>query len=58
MGSVTDLYTLHDQHHYIYPTIDLNISPDWEFNFGVGRGLTGTSEQWVVKCIIGRRLRF
>jgi hypothetical protein len=58
MGTVTDLYALHDQHHAIFPTIDLDISPDWEFNFGVGRGLTGTSEQWVVKCIIGRRFKF
>ncbi|HYK89622.1 MAG TPA: hypothetical protein VE398_12675, partial [Acidobacteriota bacterium] len=57
-GPVASIDTLHDQHHLIFPTLDLNTSPDWEFNFGVGRGLTGTSQHWVVKCIIGRKLRF
>jgi hypothetical protein len=57
-GPVVHFDPLHDQHHMIFPTIDLNISPDWEFNFGVGRGLTGTSEHWIVKCIIGRRFKF
>src|SRR5207245_461731 len=37
------------QHHILVPAIDLNVSPDWEFNFGVGRGLTNTSEHWIVK---------
>ncbi len=57
-GPVASMDTLHDQHHLIFPTLDLNTSPDWEINIGVGRGLTGTSQHWVVKCIIGRRFRF
>ncbi len=57
-GQVTHFETPHDQHHLIFPTLDLNAGPDWELNFGVGRGLTGTSERWVVKWIIGYRFNF
>ncbi|HMG33138.1 MAG TPA: hypothetical protein VKM94_04300 [Blastocatellia bacterium] len=56
-GPITHFDSLHDQHHLIFPTLDLNVSPDWELNFGVGRGLTGTSEHWVVKWIIGYRFK-
>lgn len=40
----------------IFPAIDLNISPDWEFNAGIGLGLT-KSGHTIVKVIIGRRFR-
>ena len=36
MGSVTDLYTLHEQHHAIFPTIDLNIPPSGSSTSGWG----------------------
>ena len=48
---------LSDQHHIIFPAIDLNLSPDWEFNAGVGRGLTDTSEHWILKMIVGYRFK-
>jgi hypothetical protein len=57
-GPITHFETPRDQHHLIFPTLDLNVSPDWELNFGVGRGLTGSSERWVVKWIIGYRFKF
>lgn len=57
-GPVMDFSALHDQHHLIFPTVDLNASLAWEVNFGVGRGLTGASPHWVVKWIIGRRFKF
>lgn len=47
-----------EQRHMIFPTLDLDVSEDWEFNFGIGRGLTGASEHWIVKIIIGRRVKF
>jgi len=46
------------QQHQIFPTLDLNLSPDWEFNFGVGIGLTSVTDKLIVKMIVGRRLRF
>ena len=57
-GPVTHFDSVHDQHHILLPAIDINLSPDWELNFGVGRGLTGSSEQWLIKFIFGHRFRF
>jgi len=56
-GPVKHLDPLSQQHHLLFPAIDLNVSPDWELNFGVGHGLTNTSEQWMVKAIVGYRFR-
>lgn len=44
------------QAHQIYPSIDLNVSPDWEFNAGVGFGLTRATDRVIVKFIVGRRM--
>ena len=57
-GPISHFHTLHDQHHILFPTLDLNTSPNWELNFGVGRGLTGSSEHWIVKWIVGYRFGF
>ncbi len=57
-GPVSHFLPLHDQHHLLFPTLDLNTSPNWELNFAVGRGLTGTSERWIVKWIVGYRFGF
>jgi hypothetical protein len=56
-GVITRFLPREEQHHLIFPTIDLDVSPDWELNFAVGRGLTGTSEHWVVKSIIGYKFK-
>jgi len=39
LGPITDFDRLHDQQQQIFPSIDLNVSPNWEFSFGVGVGL-------------------
>ncbi len=36
----------------VYPK---ELSEDWEFNFGVGFGLTHSTDNLVVKLILGRR---
>ena len=41
--------------HQIFPSINLNVSPDWEFNAGVGFGLTGATDHLIFKTIVGRR---
>lgn len=46
-----------EQRHMIFPTIDLEVSPDWELNFGVGRGFTSASQRWVLKSIVGYRFK-
>jgi hypothetical protein len=57
-GSITNIASLHDQQQQIFPAIDLNVSPDWEFNFGVGIGPTAATDHWIIKCIIGRRFQW
>jgi hypothetical protein len=44
------------QQHQIVPSIDLNLSPDWEFNFGVAFGVTKSTDPLIFKMILGRRL--
>jgi hypothetical protein len=39
----------------LFPTLDLNVSPLWEINFGVGIGLTRSTDHLIIKTIIGRR---
>ncbi len=56
-GFLTRSDPMSGQRHMIFPTLDLDLSDDWELNFGIGRGLTGGSERWVLKMIIGRRIR-
>jgi len=38
-----------------FPSIDLNVSPEWELNFGVGVGVTRSTDHLIIKGIIGRR---
>jgi hypothetical protein len=54
-GPITDVYSLHNQQQQFFPAIDLNVSPNWEINFGVGWGATASTEHLIVKCIVGRR---
>ena len=46
---------LHDQQQQFFVVTDLNVSPQWEFNFGVGLGATASTDRLIVKGIIGRR---
>jgi hypothetical protein len=41
----------------IVPAVDLNVSPDWELNFGIGVGLTHGTDHLLAKMIVGRRFR-
>jgi hypothetical protein len=54
-GSITNIASLHDQQQEIFPVIDLNVSPKWEINFGVGVGATASTDHWIIKGILGRR---
>lgn len=44
-----------NQQQLLVPAIDLNFSPKWEFNFGVGIGVTHSTDHLIVKMIVGRR---
>jgi hypothetical protein len=46
---------LHDQQQQIFAVTDLNVSPKWEINLGVGIGPTAATDHLIVKGILGRR---
>lgn len=54
-GSIRDIAPLHEQQQQVFAATDLNVSPDWEINFGVGVGPTAATDHWIVKGILGRR---
>lgn len=58
LGPITGFDPLSDQQQQIIPSIDLNLSPDWEFNAGVGVGMTHGTDHLLVKFIVGRRFNF
>ncbi len=43
------------QDHQLFLATDLNFNPAWEFNGGVGYGLTQKADREIIKIIIGRR---
>jgi hypothetical protein len=55
LGPITGFDPLRDQMQQIFAVTDLNFSKDWEFNFGVGVGMTGATDHLIVKMIVGRR---
>jgi hypothetical protein len=58
LGPVFNPDPLAEQQQQIFPALDLNVSPDWELNFGVGWGLTRSTDHLIIKAIIGRRFNW
>jgi len=58
VGPVTGLDPVSQQQHQIFPAIDLNLAPQWEINFGLGVGLTGSTDHLIAKMILGYRFNF
>jgi hypothetical protein len=55
LGPITGFDPLREQEQQIVPAIDLDLSPKWEFNFGVGVGITQATDHLLIKMILGRR---
>jgi hypothetical protein len=58
VGPATDFLPTRFQQHQIFPAIDLNLSPKWEGNFGLGVGVTRSSDHLTAKRILGDRFDF
>ena len=54
-GPLSGFDPLKEEKHQIFPTVDLNLGPDWELNFGVGIGMTSSTDHLIIKMILGRR---
>lgn len=57
-GNLSGFDPFREQQQDFFPSIDLNVSPKWEFNFGVGVGVTRSTDHLIVKGIVGRRFSF
>jgi hypothetical protein len=55
VGPIGGLDRFRDQQHQIFPVIDLDVGPRWEFNAGVGVGLTPSTDRLLFKLILGYR---
>jgi hypothetical protein len=58
LGPVTRFDPGPQQQHQIVPSLDLNVSPDWELNAGTAIGLTRATDRFIFKMIVGRRFNF
>ena len=50
--------SLHYQQQQIFVVTDLNVSPNWEINIGVGVGPTAGTDHWIIKGILGRHFNW
>jgi len=57
-GKLLSPYKLPNQEHQLYAVVDLYLHPLYEFNFGIGKGLTESSNGLNVKCYVGRRINW
>ncbi len=55
VGPLDRIDPVRDQQHLIFPVVDLNLGPRWEFNAGVGFGLTRSTDTYLLKMILGYR---
>ncbi len=55
-GKIGDFNTTREQEHQIFGAVDLNVSPAWEVNFGVGVGTTASTDHMIMKLILGRHV--
>lgn len=56
LGPIRAPSPLSQQSHQLGPVFDLDVSPDYEINFGYMFGLTPGTERGIVKLILGRKV--
>ena len=58
LGPITGFDPVAQQEQQIFPAIDLNLAPQWEVNFGLGVGMTRSTDHLIAKMILGYRFNF
>jgi hypothetical protein len=54
-GRIGAFDSFSNQQQQIFAVTDLNVSPKWEINVGVGLGSTAATDHLIIKGILGRR---
>jgi hypothetical protein len=57
-GKIFNPFKLPNQEHQLFLALDLFLHPLYEFNFGVGKGMTDVSNGLTLKCYVGRRINW
>jgi len=55
LGPLNNLPPAQSQEHQLFLAVDLEWSPDWEFNAGYGWGFTSSTDNGIFKVILGYR---
>lgn len=55
LGPIHEFDAFAQQEQQFFPAIDLNVSPRWELNFGLGVGATRSTDHLIMKMIVGYR---
>jgi hypothetical protein len=58
VGPATDFDPIAQQQQQFFPAIDLTCRLNWEVNFGVGVGVTRSTDHLIAKMILGYRFDF
>ncbi len=58
LGPVTGFDPVAEQEHQLFPTLDVDFGPQWEFNLGLGIGMTRSTDHLIAKMILGYRFNF
>ena len=58
LGTIGNFDPVQLQRHQLFGAVDWDFNPDWEFNAGIGYGLTEGTDKWIAKVILGYRLPF
>lgn len=56
IGQLDQSLALKEQAHAFFLTADIFTGPKWEINFGPGLGLTPSTDRFVFKLLVGRRI--
>lgn len=57
-GAFAQFDGFRQQQQQFFAATDLNVSPKWEINFGVGIGVTAATDHLIIKGIIGRHFNW
>ncbi len=57
-GKIFNPVKLPNQEHQLFLALDLFLHPLYEFNFGIGKGITDVSNGLTLKCYVGRRINW
>jgi hypothetical protein len=57
-GRIGAFDPLREQQQDIMPALDVDLGDKWEFNFGVGVGVTQATDHLLIKAILGYRFNF